>query len=155
MCTDFGSIGTGRAARVWLLLSAAALLQACPAPGTRIQRHVEVRTPPDVYCLLEKLRDAANSGGVTYSTERLPVGTRHSYVFMISRDYYSWFLLAKPDGIWEISTSTGVDDSRPRDLPVVRRRLLEVESAVRNQCGLGEALDRAEEGCRGKACPAA
>lgn len=149
------SCGTKLATRVGLLLCVAVSLGACQAPYTRIERHVEVRVAPDVYCLLEKLRDAATAGAITYTTERLPVGTRHSYVFMIAKDYFSWFMVAKPDGTWAITTSTGVDDSRPHDLPAVRRRLLEIEGTVRNQCGLGTALDQATENCHGKACAAA
>jgi hypothetical protein len=143
-------------ARLLLLAPALAFIaSACRAPYTQIERRVEAATVvPDVYCVLEKLRDASSSHSLTYTTDPTPAGVRHTYVFLISRDYYSWSLLVKPDGTVAITTSTGVDDSSPTQLPVVRDRLLKVESGLRNQCGLQDVMDRAVENCQGKACTA-
>ena len=131
------------------------MLAGCPAPYTAVERSAEAPAPPDVYCLLEQLRNLADGRAVTYTVQDLSSGTAHSLQYIHSGSYYGWSMLVRPDQTVSITHSSGVKDSRPQDLPGVWNRLLEEETVIRNQCGLGDAMDDARVSCRGKACRSA
>jgi hypothetical protein len=144
-----------RSAGTGVMMAVACLLSACPAPGTTLYHSVESTMVPDTYCLLDKLKEISSGRSITYTTEDLDAGTRHSYHFGIATNFYYWSVFVKPDGKVTLSDGVSIDDAHPEMLPVVRDRLLKVEAAIRNQCGLGNAMDAAKEECHGKACPAA
>ncbi len=131
------------------------LLFGCPAPYTTIERSVETSAPADFHCLLELLREFSDGRAVTYTVQDLPTGTAHSLRYMRSGSYYGWSMYVRSTREVTITHSSGVDNSRPRDLPLVRDRLLEVEALVRKQCGLGDVMDTARTTCEGKACSSA
>ena len=128
------------------------LLTGCPAPYTTVERFVDTSSPADFHCLLEQLRELADGRAVTYSVQDLSSGTAHSLQYIHAGSYYGWSMLVRSNHAVTITHGSGVKDSRPQDLPVVWNRLLEVEAAVKNQCGLGEVMDAARVSCRGKAC---
>lgn len=131
------------------------VLAGCPAPYTAVERSVEASSPADFHCLLEQLRELADGRAVTYSVQDLSSGTAHNLQYIHSGSYYGWSMLVRPDQTVAITHRSGVKDSRPQDLPLVWNRLLEVETIVRNQCGLGDVMDTARASCQGKACGSA
>lgn len=133
-------------------LASILVLSGCPAEYTKLERSSDTSVAPDFYCLLETSRDLADGRAVTYVVQDLPGGTAHSLTYIHAKSYYSWWVVVKPHRVVKITHSSGVENSRPRDLPKVRSRLLEVEGIVRNQCGMGTVMDSARESCHGKAC---
>jgi len=131
------------------------MLGGCPAPYTAVERSVEAYAPADFHCLLEQLRELADGRAVTYTVQDLSSGTAHNLQYIHSGLYYGWSMLVRPDQTVTVTHGSGVKNSRPQDLLVVWNRLLEVETVVRNRCGLGDAMDAARVSCQGKACSTA
>jgi hypothetical protein len=128
------------------------VLSGCQPEYTKLERSTETSGAPDFYCLLETSRDLADGRALTYSVQDLPGGTAHGLTYIHAKSYYSWWVVVTPRGAVKITHSSGVENSRPDDLPKVRSRLLEVEGILRNRCGMGTSMDSAREVCHGKAC---
>jgi hypothetical protein len=141
--------------RIALLMMTVAMLTACPAPYTRIDRQVEADFSPDIHCLMETFRDLTPQRSIHYSVEESKFGTRHVFLYVLSKTSYSWTFLEKPNGNVAITHSSGVDNDHPQDLPAIRKKMKDVEGVVTGHCGLGDIMSGATETCGGQACDAA
>ena len=141
--------------RVALLTMTLAMLTACPAPYTRIDRQVEAAVAPDFICLIQRFRGLTPQRAVHYGVEDTEFGTRHTFNYVLSKTFYIWTFLVKPNGNVVITHSSGVDNDHPEDLPGIREKMRDVEVIMTGYCGLDDVMSGATERCGGQACHAA
>jgi hypothetical protein len=139
--------------RQWFaLFGVATLLLGCQAPVTKVERKVTTSINPNFYCFVDLLRTLADGKAVRYTVQDLGSATAHSYDYLVAGTYDGWWVLVKADQSVEITHSTSTDNSKPNQLARARKNMLEVESAVQNKCGFGDAMSAAIESCVGALC---
>lgn len=118
-----------------------------------IYRQVELRSAPDMFCLLETFRELADGRAVTYIAEELPVGDGHSFAYLISSTYYQWSFLIRPDQSVQVIHSVTDGDAKAGKMELLRASMLETEARLSNRCGMPQTMSGAREDCVPRACP--
>ena len=142
--------------RIHIVIPIVFLLASCP--GCRlvipdlVQHYTALEKAPDVDCIWNRLIEQSKPRKVLTIRDNIPTGVNHSFHLDAEIQPFSVSVFFGDDGSFRYGTTSNALSGTLADLEAARQALVEVDSALNGQCGLGDIVDNVRENCVGESC---